>query len=162
MLSKNIKHVSLKIRKKNHTKNKQTKMVLCSFGKWSALPLREIWAKLRIPAVIWYFYRNQMGAGKEVACCFPTTPTPISENQKRSSRCHSLKATRHYCPFFYICCPSSWALKRKPGNGQRGSSCHQWSPRRPWKFILWQPISPAFLPSCRHYCKRTQQKNGLP
>lgn len=105
-------------------------------GKWSALPLGEIWAKLRIPAVIWYFCKNQMGAGEEVAYCLPIIPPELQK--VTSSRCHSIKTRKYYCPLLYTQSKQwspeerrqdhgQWSPEeRRQGHGQWRSSCHQW------------------------------------
>lgn len=102
----------------------EAKIVQSTSGKWSALPLGEIWAKLRIPAVIWYFCKNQMGAGEEVAYCLPIIPPELQK--VTSSRCHSIKATKYYCPLLYTQSKQSSPEERSQDHGQWRSSCHQW------------------------------------
>lgn len=58
------------------------------------------------------FLQEPSGGGERSSLLLPHYPQSILENQKRSSRCPSIKATRHSCPFFHVFSPSSWALKR--------------------------------------------------
>lgn len=85
-----------------------------SFGKWSALPQTNRGQTEDTSCYLIFLSEPNERGGKEVACCLPTTPTPIPENLKRRGRCHGEKATRHDCPFLHVFCLSSWALKRRP------------------------------------------------
>lgn len=64
------------------------------------------------------FLKEPNGGGEGSSLLLTHHSHPISENQKRSSRCHRVKATRHDCPIFHVFRPGQLGPAEKAGDGQ--------------------------------------------